>query len=114
MVENMEMSSGIAVTGIAESEDEALAQIQAHSFDILIVDIQLKKGNGINLLRNLAEDRRFSDTLKILCSNKATEVLRSVGRQYGVNHYYAKTSELPQLLTLLQETAERQECDRRM
>ncbi len=110
MVENMEMIDGLKVTGVAESEEEALTQMQTLPFDILIVDIQLKKGNGINLLRNIADDKKFSDTLKIICSNNASEVFRRVGRQYGVNHFYDKTSEFPQLFALLQETVSRQEC----
>lgn len=110
MVENMAMIDGLTVAGMAESEDEALAQLQALSFDILIVDIQLKKGNGINLLRNIADDQKFSGTLKIICSNNASEVFRRVGRQYGVNHFYDKTSEFPQLFALLKETASSQDC----
>lgn len=110
MVENMAMIEGLTVAGMAESEDEALAQLHAMPFDILIVDIQLKKGNGINLLRNIADDQKFSNALKIICSNNASEVFRRVGRQYGVNHFYDKTSEFPQLFALLQETASRQEC----
>jgi len=110
MVENMAMIEGLTIAGMAESEDEALAQLQALPFDILIVDIQLKKGNGINLLRNIAEDQKFSSALKIICSNNASEVFRRVGRQYGVNHFYDKTSEFPQLFALLQQTASRQEC----
>ncbi|WP_293778987.1 response regulator [uncultured Oxalicibacterium sp.] len=110
MVENMAMIEGLTVAGMAESEDEALSRLQADTFDILIVDIQLKKGNGINLLRNIADNTKFAAALKIICSNNASEVFRRVGRQYGVNHFYDKTSEFPQLFALLQETAARQEC----
>ncbi|GGI20786.1 response regulator [Oxalicibacterium faecigallinarum] len=109
MVENMAMIDGLNVAGMAESEDEALMQLQAEPFDILIVDIQLKKGNGINLLRNIAEDQKFTNALKIICSNNATEVFRRVGRQYGVNHFYDKTSEFPQLFALLQQIASQQD-----
>lgn len=109
MVENMAMIAGLTVAGMAESEDEALSRLRADHFDILIIDIQLKKGNGINLLRNIAEDQKFSAALKIICSNNASEVFRRVGRQYGVNHFYDKTSEFPQLFALLQETAASQE-----
>lgn len=105
MMENMAMIHGLTVAGMAESEDEALSKLRAHPFDILIVDIQLKKGNGINLLRNISEDKRFAESLKIICSNNASEVFRRVGRQYGVNHFYDKTSEFPQLFELLQRTA---------
>jgi len=102
MIENMAMIPGVVMAGVSESEDDALKQLNTQPCDILIVDIQLKKGNGINLLRQISE-RKSPDPLKIICSNNATEVFRRVGRQYGVNHFFDKTSEFPQLFELLKD-----------
>lgn len=102
MIENLAMIPGVVMAGVSESEDDALKQLNTQPCDILIVDIQLKKGNGINLLRQIAE-RKTPDPLKIICSNNATEVFRRVGRQYGVNHFFDKTSEFPQLFELLKD-----------
>lgn len=102
MIENLTMIPGIVIAGVSESETDALTQLNTLSCDILIVDIQLKKGNGINLLRQISERRDF-DPLKIICSNNATEVFRRVGRQYGVNHFFDKTSEFPQLFELVRD-----------
>jgi DNA-binding response OmpR family regulator len=102
MIENLAMISGVVIAGVSESEIDALNQLHAVSYDILIVDIQLKKGNGINLLRQLSEKHDY-DPLKIICSNNATEVFRRVGRQYGVNHFFDKTSEFPQLFEFVKE-----------
>lgn len=102
MIENLNMIPGIVIAGVSESETDALTQLNTLSCDILIVDIQLKKGNGINLLRQISERRDF-EPLKIICSNNATEVFRRVGRQYGVNHFFDKTSEFPQLFELVRD-----------
>lgn len=101
MIENLTMIPGIVVAGVSESEGDALHQLHSLPCDILIVDIQLKKGNGINLLRQIAEKKKLAHALKIICSNNATEVFRRVGMQYGVNHFYDKTSEFPQLFEFL-------------
>ncbi|MES2026356.1 MAG: response regulator [Pseudomonadota bacterium] len=101
MIENLAMIPGVVVAGVSESEGDALSQLNALPYDVLIVDIQLKKGNGINLLRQISERTKVPNTLKIICSNNATEVFRRVGRQYGVNHFFDKTSEFPQLFELL-------------
>nr|WP_238379993.1 response regulator [Janthinobacterium sp. Marseille] len=101
MIENLAMIPGVVVAGVSESEGDALNQLNALPCDVLIVDIQLKKGNGINLLRQISEKTKISNTLKIICSNNATEVFRRVGRQYGVNHFFDKTSEFPQLFELV-------------
>lgn len=102
MIENLAMIPGVVVSGVSESENDALTQLDMKSYDILIVDIQLKKGNGINLLRQLSE-RRTADLVKIICSNNSTEVFRRVGRQYGVDHFFDKTSEFPQLFDLVRD-----------
>ncbi len=102
MIENLAMIPGVVVAGVSESETDALNQLNTQPCDILIVDIQLKKGNGINLLRQISENRKV-DPLKIICSNNATEVFRRVGRQYGVNHFFDKTSEFPQLFELVKD-----------
>jgi len=103
MVENLSMIPGVVVAGVSESESDALSQLNDLSCDVLIVDIQLKKGNGISLLRQIAEVDRVSRTLKIICSNNASEVFRRAGQQYGVRHFFDKTSEFPQLFALLKD-----------
>jgi len=103
MVENLTMIPGVVVAGVSESEGDALQQLDAMSCDVLIVDIQLKKGNGISLLRQISEGHRVASTLKIICSNNASEVFRRAGQQYGVRHFFDKTSEFPQLFDLLRD-----------
>lgn len=103
MIENLLMIPGVVVSGVSESEGDALNQLNSLPCDILIVDIQLKKGNGINLLRQIAEKKKVANALKIICSNNATDVFRRVGMQYGVNHFYDKTSEFPQLFEFLKD-----------
>lgn len=103
MIENLSMIPGVIVTGVSESEGDALSQLNSLPCDVLIVDIQLKKGNGINLLRQISEKKKVVNALKIICSNNATDVFRRVGMQYGVNHFYDKTSEFPQLFEFLKD-----------
>jgi response regulator of citrate/malate metabolism len=103
MMENLAMIPGVVVAGVSESEGDALTQLDALTCDILIVDIQLKKGNGISLLRHIAEESKVAGMLKIICSNNASEVFRRAGQQYGVRHFFDKTSEFPQLFALLKD-----------
>lgn len=111
MIENLAMIPGVIVTGVSESEGDALNQLHALPCDILIVDIQLKKGNGISLLRQIAEGRKISNMLKIICSNNASEVFRRAGQQYGVRHFFDKTSEFPQLFALLKDLSSARSCN---
>lgn len=104
IIENLSMIPGLTIAGVSESENDALDQLGSLKCDVLIVDIQLKKGNGISLLRQISEQSKVANNMfKIICSNNASEVFRRAGQQYGVRHFFDKTSEFPQLFALLKD-----------
>lgn len=104
IIENLSMIPGLVIAGVSESENDALDQLDSLMCDVLIVDIQLKKGNGISLLRQISEQSKAANSMfKIICSNNASEVFRRAGQQYGVRHFFDKTSEFPQLFALLKD-----------
>ena len=100
--ENLREIPGLVVIGFADTEAGALAALSHDAPDVVIFDIELKQGNGISLLRSLASAGLLRTTLKIIFSNNVSTAYRRVGKQYGVVHFYDKTSELSQLCSLLQ------------
>jgi CheY-like chemotaxis protein len=96
----------LALLGIAETESEALTMLHAQPCDVLILDIQLRQGNGINLLRVLSGDPAYAETIKIVLSNHVSGTYRRICEQYGVQFFFDKTSEFPQLQLLLSRLSE--------
>lgn len=73
-----------------------LRHLQQHSYDVLILDIQLKQGNGMSLLQALARSNtRRQSEIKVVFSNHVSPTYRRVGVQCGVQHFFDKSSELP-------------------
>lgn len=99
--ENLARIPKLRLLGIAETETEALSMLHAQPCDVLILDIQLRQGNGINLLRVLSADPAYAKTLKIVLSNHVSGTYRRICEQYGVQFFFDKTSEFPQLQMLL-------------
>jgi two-component system OmpR family response regulator len=99
--ENLARIPNLRLLGIAETETEALSMLQAQPCDVLILDIQLRQGNGINLLRVLSADPAYANTIKIVLSNHVSGTYRRICEQYGVQFFFDKTSEFPQLQLLL-------------
>ncbi|MFD2270034.1 response regulator [Undibacterium arcticum] len=64
LAEDLAQIPGLALTGFADTENDALQQLRRQAWDILILDIQLSQGNGIHLLRKLSEDDKLADKLK--------------------------------------------------
>ena len=62
----------LQVCGEAASEEEAMALVKQTNPDLVIVDISLKSGHGIELIKRI---RDFSSTIKILVSSGFQESL---------------------------------------
>lgn len=93
----------ISWAGFSDNETDALEQLLGLHCDVLIVDIELRQGNGMSLLRKLAENRWAAADMKIVFSNNICEAYRRAGAQYGVQHFLDKSFDMPQLRSLLQE-----------
>jgi DNA-binding NarL/FixJ family response regulator len=101
ITENLARIPRLSLLGIAETESDAVSMLRSEPCDVLILDIQLRQGNGINLLRILSGDPAHARTLKIVLSNHVSGTYRRICEQYGVQFFFDKTSEFPQLQTLL-------------
>jgi CheY-like chemotaxis protein len=106
IVESLTEIAGVILAGYAWTELDALRHLQQNSYDVLILDIQLKHGNGMSLLQSLARSNtRRQSEVKVVFSNHVSPTYRRVGRQCGVEHFFDKSSELPLLCDLLEKLA---------
>lgn len=102
LIDNLAQIPGVAVIGFADSEDDALLRLHTLACDVLVLDIELKQGNGLSLLRNLRQHQRQMDSLKIIFSNNVSEPYRRLGEQLGVSHFFDKASEFFTLYSLIE------------
>ncbi len=100
--EIVEEIEGIFLAGFSDTENDALKQLRAQACDVLILDIQLKQGNGMSLLRTMAKDELQPEILKIIFSNNVSSTYRRIGKQYGVQFFFDKSSEFLELRSLLE------------
>lgn len=103
IIETVNGIQGVILAGFSAEENDALEKIDAESYDILILDIELRQGNGMNLLKTLSKSNKSINHLKIIFSNNVSQVYRRAGEQYGVRFFFDKTSEFTKLRTLLEE-----------
>lgn len=103
MMESFATIPGITFAGFSDSEDDAFAQLQHAPCDIVIVDIQLRQGNGISLLRRLAIQPGVAAPIHIILSNNVSAAYRSILDQINSCFFFDKTTEFSQLHTLLQQ-----------
>ncbi|EGF33699.1 Putative response regulator receiver domain protein [Oxalobacteraceae bacterium IMCC9480] len=103
VIESFADIPGITLIGHADSEDEAFDQLERQRCDILILDIQLRQGNGINLLRRLGSQPQQNKQIRIIFSNNVSKGYHRLAGQLGVQYFFDKTSEFTDMRELLEQ-----------
>lgn len=105
LIQNLTNIPGIELAGVAEAEEDALDQLSRAACDILILDIRLKQGNGMSLLRTLSRRPDAGADVKIIFTNNASDTYRRAGEQYGVGFFFDKSTDFLQLRSVVQKLA---------
>jgi DNA-binding NarL/FixJ family response regulator len=88
----------LKVVGTAEDESGALNWLAdtTHECDIAIVDLFLRHGSGLGVLRALQSSRRQLD--RVVLTNFATDEIRRQCLALGASHVFDKSSEIDALV----------------
>jgi two-component system, OmpR family, response regulator len=89
------------VIGCAETEDDALTGISRLKPDAVVLDIQLRQGNGLNVLRRLKGLPADSQPIVIVFTNHANPEFRRHAASQGALYFLDKISEFDHLEGLL-------------
>jgi CheY-like chemotaxis protein len=90
------------VAATAETESAAGALVDANNFDALVVDVELRQGNGINVVRQ-ARLRWVAPPvpLIIILTNHSLPAIRERCLQAGADHFLDKMRQFDQLHPLI-------------
>jgi len=103
IIENVAGIENVLFAGCSDNERDALEKLRHETCDVLILDIELKQGNGMSLLRNLSRSSMQPQILKIIFSDHTNGIYRRIGEQYGVQYFFDKTTDFLRLRALLEQ-----------
>lgn len=89
------------IVGCAESEGEAVAGISILKPDAVVLDIQLREGNGLNVLRWLKKQPVESRPKVVVFTNYANPEFRRYAEGQGAGYFLDKALEFRHLEGLL-------------
>jgi DNA-binding NarL/FixJ family response regulator len=105
IIDNLESLGGFDVVGFAEGESAAVAAIAETKPDVVITDIRLKEGNGIEVVRQVRQ-KDFTSRPKIyVLSNYANPEYRHQCELVGADDFFDKSGEYDRFLETLQHVA---------
>lgn len=94
------------VVGEAESIDQALEGMRNARPRVLILDIQLRGGSGIRLLKQMRVANISRPELVIVMTNYPTDDYRKASHECGADHFFDKASEFDKVRDVLLQHGE--------
>lgn len=82
---------GLTAVGFAETAADAVRDVLATHPDVVLLDLHLREGNGLEVLRALHADAPEIDVY--LCSNYAQEPYRTMALRLGAREVFDKSTE---------------------
>ncbi len=105
IIENVGSMGGFDVVGFAESADEAVESIARLRPDIVITDIQLREGSGIDVVRKVRADPYVPRPRIYVLTNYAFPEYKRQCSAAGADEFFDKSSEYDRFLSLMQRAA---------
>lgn len=99
----IEAEPGVAVVGREDTARAAIASIRALGPNVVVLDLHLREGNGIDVIRALRKDA--SAPTCIVLSNHSSPAYRKAALEAGAEHFFDKSTEIPLMLALIQRMA---------
>lgn len=101
LMELMSDLDGIATIAAVTTEHEAIAAIQQHRPDAIILDLRLKEGTGFGVMRYV--NTLVSRPQAVIITNYALPQYRKQAEALGVRYFLDKTQEFDRLPYILGE-----------
>jgi len=105
LAESLAEIPNIEIVGDAATEADALALMRQANWDVAILDLQLKQGTGLGVLKSLSQDPRPAGTRIIVFTNYSFPQYRARSMLLGADYFFDKAREFPRVRAVLIELA---------
>jgi DNA-binding NarL/FixJ family response regulator len=96
--------SGVTIARTVESEADAIDALKAGDIDVVVLDLQLREGNGFGVMRALNRMPQRPDV--VVLTNFALATYRQGAMAMGVRYFLDKSRDYDRLPAVLREIAE--------
>lgn len=93
----------VEIVGTADSAQSAIADIHRLGPDILVIDLQLKHGNGFDVIAAIRNLPEAQNTEIILFTNHISSGFRKHAMDLGADHFLDKSKDHARIIEIIQE-----------
>ena len=98
---------GATDVGHAEDAASAVSKIAALCPDVVVVDIALREGTGFHVLDGIRDLPETVRPTRIVLTNSTRDWYRNAAKRLGADHFFDKSSQIPEMLDVLRATSRR-------
>ena len=103
LIETVREIPNTRVVGQAEAVGDALEGVRSSQPRVLILDVQLRGGSGIRLLKQMRATGVSRPELVIVVTNYPTDDYRKASHDCGADHFFDKASEFDKVRDVLMQ-----------
>jgi DNA-binding NarL/FixJ family response regulator len=107
LVEDVAATERVQVVGTADTEAEAIALIEQTAPDAAIVDVSLRDGSGLNVVREVRKHFPAGQLCIVVLTNFSYAAVRDRSMEFGANHFFDKADEYHRVCELIHDLAAR-------
>ena len=96
---------GARVVGYADDAPTAVAEIAAMRPDAVVVDIALREGTGLHVLKGIEELPEEKHPARVVLTNFNRAWYRDAAKRLGAEYFFDKSCDIPQMLDVLRSMA---------
>jgi DNA-binding NarL/FixJ family response regulator len=104
-VEDSPIIRDMEVSGYADTESGAIAALERDPCDAVVLDLQLRQGNGLNVIKALRSKFPRSRTTFVVLTNYAFPQYRARSLQLGADYFFDKARDYDRVREVLERIA---------
>ena len=105
LTESLGEIANLEIVDLIDTEGAALTAMREGAWDAAVLDLQLKQGTGLGLLKSLAQGVRRPNTKIIVFTNYAFPQYRDRSLALGADYFFDKSREFHRVREVLQTLA---------
>ena len=105
LVESLAEIPNLTVVDQVENESSAIDVLRKESWDAVVLDLQLKQGTGLGVLKALAQGQRPQHAKVIVFTNYAFPQYRDRSLALGADYFFDKAREFHRVREVLSSLA---------
>ena len=95
----------------AQTQDDAIRLIGQHQYDLVIADIELAQGNGLDVIRYARTHLSPTHTpVFVVLSNHTHFHYQKIAQQLGVQYFFDKSMQFDQAIQIAGQIAQQVSC----